>query len=61
MLNNLNLKLKLKKSNLSPEKVIEILQSIFKIEIKNPINNETIKQNILITEEHKLIQKLFDF
>ena len=53
--------LKLKKSNLSPEKVIEILQSIFKIEIKNPINNETIKQNILITEEHKLIQKLFDF
>lgn len=53
--------LKLKKSNLSPEKVIEILQRIFKIEIKNPINNETIKQNILITEEHKLIQKLFDF
>lgn len=53
--------LKLKKSNLSPEKVIEILQSIFQIEIKNPINNETIKQNILITEEHKLIQKLFDF
>ena len=53
--------LKLKKSNLSPEKVIEILQSMFQIEIKNPINNETIKQNILITEEHKLIQKLFDF
>jgi transposase len=53
--------LKLKKSNLSPEKVIEILQSIFQIEIKNPINNETLKQNILITEEHKLIQKLFDF
>lgn len=53
--------LKIKKSNLSPEKVIEILQSIFQIEIKNPINNETIKQNILITEEHKLIQKLFDF
>lgn len=53
--------LKLKKSNLSPEKVIEILQNIFQIEIKNPINNETLKQNILITEEHKLIQKLFDF
>lgn len=53
--------LKIKKSNLSPEKVIEILQSIFQIEIKNPINNEIIKQNILITEEHKLIQKLFDF
>ena len=53
--------LKIKKSNLSPEKVIEILQSMFQIEIKNPINNETIKQNILITEEHKIIQKLFDF
>lgn len=53
--------LKIKKSILSPEKVIEILQSMFQIEIKNPINNETIKQNILITEEHKIIQKLFDF
>lgn len=53
--------LKIKKSNLSPEKVIDILQSMFQIEIKNPINNETIKQNILITEEHKIIQKLFDF
>lgn len=53
--------LKLKNSNLSPEKVIEILQSMFQVEIRNPINNETLKQNILITEEHKLIQKLFEF
>lgn len=53
--------LKIKKSILSLEKVIEILQSMFQIEIKNPINNETIKQNILITEEQKIIQKLFDF
>lgn len=53
--------LKEKNSSLSPEKVIEILQSIFQIEIKNPINNQTLKQNILITEEHRLIQKLFDF
>lgn len=50
-----------KKSDLSPEKVIEILQSIYQIEIKNPSNNELIKKTILLTEEHHQIQKLFNF
>ena len=53
--------LKEKKSDLSPEKVIEILQSIYQIEIKNPINNESIKKTILLTDEHRQIQSLFDF
>lgn len=53
--------LKEKKSDLSPEKVIEILQSIYQIEIKNPINNESIKKIILLTDEHRQIQTLFDF
>ena len=53
--------LKEKKSDLSPEKVIEILQSIYQIEIKNPINNESIKKTILLTDEHRQIQTLFDF
>lgn len=53
--------LKEKKSDLSPEKVIEILQSIYQIEIKNPINNEVITKNILLTEEHQNLQKLFNF
>ena len=53
--------LKEKKSDLSPEKVIEILQSIYQIEILNPYNKEIIKQTILLTEEHRKIQKLFKF
>jgi len=53
--------LKEKKSDLSPEKVIEILQSIYQIEIKNPMNGEVITKNILLTEEHQNLQKLFNF
>jgi len=53
--------LKEKKSYLSPEKVIEVLQSIYQIEIKNPINNESLKKTILLTDEHRQIQSLFNF
>lgn len=52
--------LKIKNSNLSPEKVIEILQSMFQIEIKNPTNNEIIKHNIMVTKEHQIVKKLFE-
>lgn len=51
--------LKEKKSTLSPEKVIQILQSIYQIEIKNPINNDLIKQTIFLTEEHFLLKSIF--
>lgn len=53
--------LKEKKSDLSAEKVIDILQSIYQIEILNPYNNTVIKQTILLTDEHRKIQKLFNF
>ena len=53
--------LKLKKSNLSPEKVIEILQSIYQIEVYNPDNQQKIKKVLLLSDEHKLISKIFDF
>lgn len=53
--------LKEKKSSLSPEKVIEILQSIFQIEIQTPKNKELIKKTLLLTKEHQLINELFDF
>jgi len=53
--------LKEKKSDLSPEKVIEIIQSIYQIEIKNPSNSETLKQRLLLTEEHRKVQFLFNF
>lgn len=52
--------LKEKKSKLSPEKIIEILQSIYQIEILNPENNQIIKQTLLLTEEHNIIAALFN-
>lgn len=53
--------LKEKKSPLSAEKVIEILQSIYQLEIKNPINDDVLKKTILLTEEHRQLQSLFNF
>jgi transposase len=53
--------LKEKKSKLSPEKVIEIIQSIYQIEITAPKNKEVIKSTLMLTKEHKLINELFDF
>jgi len=53
--------LKEKKSDLSPEKVIEILQSIYQIEIKTPKLNEVIRKNIILTEEQRNLSELFEF
>ncbi len=52
--------LKEKKSDLSPEKVIEIIQSIYEIEAKSA-NNKTYNKRLLISKEHLKIQKLFNF
>jgi hypothetical protein len=51
---------KIKKSELSAEKVIEIAQSILEIEAKSA-DNKTYKRLLLTSEEHLKIQKLFDF
>ena len=53
--------LKVKNASLSPEKVIEIIQSIYQIEITTPKLKEKIRRNILLTDEHKVISKIFDF
>jgi transposase len=53
--------LKVKRANLSPEKVIEIIQSIFEIEITTPSSREIIKKVLLLTEEQKQISKIFEF
>lgn len=53
--------LKEKKSDLSPEKVIEIVQSIFQIEITTPKLKERIKKVLIFTEEQRQISALFDF
>lgn len=49
-----------KQSKLSPEKVIEIIQSIYQIEITTPNSKEIIKKTLLLSEEHKTINRLFD-
>jgi transposase len=53
--------LQLKKSTLSPETVIDILQSIYEIEITIPNQNEKIRHTILLTEEHQTLANLFNF
>lgn len=53
--------LKEKKSDLSPEKVIEILQSIYQIQITTPTTKEIVKKNLLLTNEHKILNDLFHF
>lgn len=53
--------LKEKKSDLSPEKVIEIIQSIYQIEILTPKTKEIMKKTLLISNEHKKLSELFDF
>lgn len=53
--------LKEKRSDLSPEKVIEIIQSIYQIQITTPTTKEIVKKNLLLTNEHKTLNDLFHF
>lgn len=53
--------LKEKKATLSPEKVIDIIQSIYQIELTTPKNKEIVKKIILLTKEHQLLNQLFNF
>jgi transposase len=52
--------LKMKKSDLSPEKVIEIIQSIYQIEITTPKNKEVLIKTLILTNEQKLINEIFN-
>lgn len=53
--------LKTKKSELSPEKVIEIIQSIYEIEVTTPRQKEKIRKTIILTDEQRRLSKYFDF
>lgn len=53
--------LKEKKTGLSPEKVIEIAQGIYQIEIIAPISKEKIRKLILNSPEQKSLSQLFNF
>lgn len=52
--------LKVKKTGLSPEKVIEIIQNIHEISLTTP-NNEVIKKTLILTEEQQLVKDIFKF
>lgn len=51
----------LKKSELSPEKAIEIAKTIYAIKARTTNSNEAVTKIILLTEEQKNLAKLFDF
>lgn len=52
-------KLKEKKSDLSPEKAIEIAKTIYQIESR--LENQNIKHTLLLTEKQKYLAELFNF
>ena len=52
--------LKIKKSTLSPKKVIQIIQNISEISVLTP-NNEIISKTLVLSDEQKLVQELFEF
>ena len=56
----LDRQLKEKKSTLTPEKVIEIIQNIYEITVITP-KKEVLRKTVILTEEQKAIQDLFAF
>ena len=61
MYKELERQLKLKKSDLSPEKAIEIAKSIYSIRLITPLNKEIIEKTIITNEDQDNLGKLFDF
>ena len=57
----LDRQLKEKKSNLSPEKAIDIAKTIFAIKIVHPVSNDVISKTLIMTEEQKKLAQLFNF
>ena len=53
--------LKEKQSSLSPEKAIEIAESIYTVTVRIPDSNENVSKTILITKEQRQLADLFNF
>lgn len=53
--------LKQLKSDLSPEKAIEIAKTIYSIKAVKPLSNEVIQQTLILNEEQKNLSNLFGF
>lgn len=53
--------LKMKESNLSPEKAIDIAKTIYAVKVKHPVTSEITYTTIINSEEQQNLAKLFDF
>lgn len=53
--------LKEKKSDLSPEKAIEIAKTIYAIKVEHPISKNITHKTLFITEQQRYLAKLFQF
>ncbi|WP_221932456.1 transposase [Carboxylicivirga sp. M1479] len=53
--------LKLKGSDLSPEKAMDIAKTIYAIQVKTPNQQHIVSKTILITEEQKMLATMFNF
>jgi hypothetical protein len=52
--------LKLKNTNLSTDKVLNIAKTITTLKIKLPISGETMTKTMILTNKHRSIETLFD-
>ncbi len=53
--------LKIKNSQISPEKAIEIAKTIYSIKAQKPKSNQTIERLLLLTDEQRQLANLFNF
>ena len=53
--------LKEKNSDLSPQKVIEMAQNLYQIQMTTPTSRDTITRTLILTDEHKKLNELFQF
>jgi transposase len=54
-------KLKELKAKISAAKALEIAENIFEIQIESPVTKKKIRKILLLTEEQKVLAKLFNF
>ena len=50
-----------KKSDLSPEKAIDIAKTIYAVKVVTPLSKEEIHQTLILNEEQKMLAELFNF
>ena len=53
--------LKEKKTELSPEKAIDIAKTIYAIKVVTPLNKEELHQTLILNEEQRMLAELFNF